>query len=678
MLGFIYSVLYYGVISVALISVLSLLAAEYLGRRFTCVYDVKRLAKERPKGEKAPNAIVLGGGLAGLMAARVLLDHFEHVTIIENSEYDKPEERVRGAVPQGAHAHILLAIGNATLQALFKGIEEIYKARGGRVQDLGTAMRWFYWASFRVRCQMDFPFWCSTRPFLDKLVRDVFFQQYGSRVTVRSSVKITAPVFSTDLPDIHGKEGAFSNVKVKGQYSGTVPSRDSNEFRIVGVRIKPRGAGGAAAAEKDYDAGIASADVKESTATAQGGPATVFTIRDDDDALAVRVAKSNKDKANLSIKERIAACQYITKRIEDYAADGKSGKDMSTTDPDEVFLGDLVFDATGSNCISEKWAKQWGLKVPTSEIRASSMYVSHLFEEPEGFDADWICAAVYPTPGYSSRFGYLMRVENGMWQVTGMATAGTTVDNSSVEGLIDHFSKLDDPFIYNILTRPNPVTGKAPRPVPGEKLHTYYPKAYVRRHYELAPNWPEGLVAGGNSACVFDPMYGQGMSGAAIAVLSLNYTLQMKQYQGASGLCANGFARTYHSILADRLFFPWTLCVGEDSRWAPKITSSGPEAPEELKPFTRALKFWIRQGMCLAHQYPLAQQTAMGIMNMTVSFTSLLYPPLVYLVFKNIFLETFGLIETPEQRFEKITATKKKLGGDLEYANFVYKSQQTA
>ncbi len=122
----------------------------------------------------------MGGGLAGILSARVLLDHFEHVTIIESDAYDKPEdERVRGAVPQGAHAHLLLAIGNHTLQRLFKGVESVFAARGGRVQDLGQAMKWFYWASFRVRCAMDYPFWCSTRPFLDKVVRDVFYLQYG-------------------------------------------------------------------------------------------------------------------------------------------------------------------------------------------------------------------------------------------------------------------------------------------------------------------------------------------------------------------------------------------------------------------------------------------------------------------------------------------------------------------
>jgi len=74
----------------------------------------------------------------------------------------------------GAHAHILLAIGNRTLQALFPDSEAVFLKRGGRIQDLGSAMKWFYWGSFRVRSVMNYPFWCSTRPFLDKVIRDVF------------------------------------------------------------------------------------------------------------------------------------------------------------------------------------------------------------------------------------------------------------------------------------------------------------------------------------------------------------------------------------------------------------------------------------------------------------------------------------------------------------------------
>ena len=61
------------------------------------------------------HAVVLGGSLAGLLAARVLSDHFEHVTLIERDVYpDTPETR-RG-IPQAKHVHGLLLRGRQVLE----------------------------------------------------------------------------------------------------------------------------------------------------------------------------------------------------------------------------------------------------------------------------------------------------------------------------------------------------------------------------------------------------------------------------------------------------------------------------------------------------------------------------------------------------------------------------------
>ena len=53
------------------------------------------------------HAVVLGGSLAGLLAARVLSDHFEEVTLIERDAYPETAE-VRRGIPQANHVHGLL------------------------------------------------------------------------------------------------------------------------------------------------------------------------------------------------------------------------------------------------------------------------------------------------------------------------------------------------------------------------------------------------------------------------------------------------------------------------------------------------------------------------------------------------------------------------------------------
>ncbi len=66
-------------------------------------------------------AIVIGGSMAGLLTARVLRDHFDHVTIIERDKLPT-DATYRSGVPQTRHLHTLLAYGEALLEDLFPGL----------------------------------------------------------------------------------------------------------------------------------------------------------------------------------------------------------------------------------------------------------------------------------------------------------------------------------------------------------------------------------------------------------------------------------------------------------------------------------------------------------------------------------------------------------------------------
>ncbi|MGV0815983.1 oxidoreductase [Mycolicibacterium boenickei] len=67
------------------------------------------------------HAVVVGASIAGLCAARVLSDRYEHVTLYERDELpDGPANR--SAVPQGQHVHLLMARGAEELEALFEGL----------------------------------------------------------------------------------------------------------------------------------------------------------------------------------------------------------------------------------------------------------------------------------------------------------------------------------------------------------------------------------------------------------------------------------------------------------------------------------------------------------------------------------------------------------------------------
>jgi 2-polyprenyl-6-methoxyphenol hydroxylase-like FAD-dependent oxidoreductase len=74
-------------------------------------------------------AVVVGASMAGLLAARVLADHFGQVTLIERDSLSD-EIAPRRGVPQGAHAHALLAGGASVLEQLFPGFADELIARG--------------------------------------------------------------------------------------------------------------------------------------------------------------------------------------------------------------------------------------------------------------------------------------------------------------------------------------------------------------------------------------------------------------------------------------------------------------------------------------------------------------------------------------------------------------------
>src|SRR3954470_11736020 len=87
------------------------------------------------------HAIVIGAGVAGLVAARVLSDHFVRVTLMDRDSLpDAPMPR--SWVPQGQHAHVLAHGGQATLERLFPGLFAGMCANGSVAVDLGAQMYW--------------------------------------------------------------------------------------------------------------------------------------------------------------------------------------------------------------------------------------------------------------------------------------------------------------------------------------------------------------------------------------------------------------------------------------------------------------------------------------------------------------------------------------------------------
>lgn len=119
------------------------------------------------------HAVVLGAGIAGLVAARVLSDAYGRVTVVERDPLPPRAEHRRG-VPQGRHAHLLVPSGTQILDGLFAGLlEELADAGMPVIRNFAE----FRLApgggqSLRLRGRPEEPFICqASRPRLEAHIR---------------------------------------------------------------------------------------------------------------------------------------------------------------------------------------------------------------------------------------------------------------------------------------------------------------------------------------------------------------------------------------------------------------------------------------------------------------------------------------------------------------------------
>lgn len=75
------------------------------------------------------HAVVIGAGVAGLTAARVLADHFEHVTVLERDRLPTTAEH-RAGTPQARHVHGLMTGGLMALSELFPDLQSVLESAG--------------------------------------------------------------------------------------------------------------------------------------------------------------------------------------------------------------------------------------------------------------------------------------------------------------------------------------------------------------------------------------------------------------------------------------------------------------------------------------------------------------------------------------------------------------------
>jgi 2-polyprenyl-6-methoxyphenol hydroxylase-like FAD-dependent oxidoreductase len=213
---------------------------------------------------------------------------------------------------------------------------------------------------------------------------------------------------------------------------------------------------------------------------------------------------------------------------------------------EDVLEGDLVVDATGRGSRSPLWLEELGYRRPAEDqVRIGVAYASRVYRwRPDHVDDQAVVvAATVDQP----RGGTMLAMEGDRWMVTLNGYLGQRPP-ADPDGFLAFAAGLPVPDIFEVISDAEPL---------GEVLPARYP-ASVRRRYERLGRFPDGYLVTGDAVCGFNPVYGQGMSVAALEALALRECL---------GAGPAGLARRFFAEVARIVDIPWGIAVGSDLRF---------------------------------------------------------------------------------------------------------------
>ncbi|MEO7261241.1 MAG: FAD-dependent oxidoreductase [Jatrophihabitantaceae bacterium] len=211
---------------------------------------------------------------------------------------------------------------------------------------------------------------------------------------------------------------------------------------------------------------------------------------------------------------------------------------------EEVLLADLVVDATGRGSRTPKWLMDLGYpEVEEEKVKMDLTYTTCDFRGPLPYDPIGEDIAMLPvaTPAIPRGAIFARLPDRYAVSLTGVLGDRPPTDHP---GFLAYVESLPVPEIYKAVRDAEPM---------GPPVSFHFP-ASIRRHYERQSRHPEGLLVMGDAACVFNPVYGQGMSVAAIESLVLRKHLQSGPPR----------PRQYFRDLSAVIDAPWDMSAGAD------------------------------------------------------------------------------------------------------------------
>ena len=137
---------------------------------------------------KLGRAVVIGGSMGGLLAARAISESYTDVVIVERDDISS-EGVYRKGVPQARHAHAILAGGYQVIEEMFPGLSDELVSRGALVRDPLNDGRWVFEGDDLKRTPSGTQALLLSRPLLEDGIRRRVREIDGIRILDNRSVR---------------------------------------------------------------------------------------------------------------------------------------------------------------------------------------------------------------------------------------------------------------------------------------------------------------------------------------------------------------------------------------------------------------------------------------------------------------------------------------------------------
>ena len=280
------------------------------------------------------------------------------------------------------------------------------------------------------------------------------------------------------------------------------------------------------------------------------------------------------------------------------------------TDAVEHHAADLVIDASGRGSKAPAWLEALGYPAPAeTAVNSNVGYATRIYEKPAQ-EPDWKILFINARSAENNpRGGAIFDIGGGRWQVSlgGMNEVYPPTDE---EGFIAFARLLPSPTLAEAIQSATPITPIVGYRIPGSR----------QRHYEKLARRPEHFILMGDSVCSFNPIYGQGITVAAMEAVELG---RMLERWGTKSL--TGFAAAFQTRIAKTLQNAWLLATGEDLRF-PGTEGDRPGTAARL------IQRYVDQYAKVSYDDELLTLTFIKVLNLAAGPTTLFAPNIVWRV----------------------------------------------